>query len=52
MTGVPEIHFLDGEGNEIRELRIIGFLGPEDFIRRIELALKPGSRKGLPGASD
>ncbi len=45
VTGVPEILFLDSRGNEIKEVRIIGFLGPEDFLRRVEQALKPAPRK-------
>jgi len=52
VTGVPEILFLDARGNEIRDARIIGFLGPEDFLRRVELALQPTRRKSLPSTSD
>lgn len=52
VTGVPEMLFLDARGNEIKGSRIIGFVGPEDFLRRVEQALKPGPRRTLPGASD
>ena len=45
VTGVPEMLFLDARGNEIKDSRIIGFLGPEDFLRRLERALKPAPRK-------
>lgn len=38
VIGVPEIHFLDLEGNEIQELRVVGFLGPEYFLRRAAFA--------------
>ncbi len=48
VTGVPEIHFLDPRGDEIQEARVIGFLGPEDFLRRVERALQPMSRKNFP----
>jgi thiol:disulfide interchange protein DsbD len=48
VTGVPEIHFLDPLGDEIQEARVIGFLGPEDFLRRVERALQPSSRKNFP----
>ncbi len=41
VTGLPEMLFFDGRGNEIKGARIIGFLGPEDFLRRVEQALKP-----------
>lgn len=51
VTGVPEMLFIDARGNEIKGSRIIGFLGPEDFLRRVERALKPAPRKSLPGAS-
>ena len=33
ITGVPEILFLDRTGNEIREARLIGFVGPDDFLQ-------------------
>ena len=52
VTGVPEMLFLDARGNEIRNERIIGFVGPEDFLRRAERALKPGLRQSLPTGSD
>ncbi len=45
VTGVPEMLFLDARGKEIKDSRIIGFLGPEDFLRRLERALKPAPRK-------
>jgi thiol:disulfide interchange protein DsbD len=48
VTGVPEMLFLDARGNELKDERIIGFVGPEDFLRRIERALKPGPRKSPP----
>ncbi len=48
VTGVPEMLFLDARGNEIRDERIIGFLGPEDFLRRVERALKPAPRNSPP----
>jgi len=38
VAGVPELHFLDLEGNEIQELRVVGFLGPEYFLRRAAFA--------------
>ena len=52
VTGVPEMLFLDARGNELRDERIIGFVGPEDFLRRMERALKPGPRQSLPTGSD
>ena len=52
VTGVPEMLFLDARGNEIRNERIIGFVGPEDFLRRAERALKPRLRQSLPTGSD
>jgi len=52
VTGVPEMLFLDARGNELTDERIIGFVGPEDFLRRMERALKPAPRKNLPSTSD
>ncbi len=52
VTGVPEILFLDARGNEIKNARIIGFLGPEDFLRHLERTLKPTTRKSFPSTSD
>lgn len=43
VTGVPEVLFLDVQGNEIQELRVIGYLGPDDFLPRIKLALEVSS---------
>ena len=40
VTGVPEILFLDGDGQEITELRVIGFLGPDYFLRRMQFAAR------------
>ncbi|PAU94432.1 hypothetical protein CK503_06420 [Aliifodinibius salipaludis] len=38
IAGVPTVMFLDSEGNEIREARVVGFLGPEDFLKKVETA--------------
>lgn len=37
VTGVPEVLFIGRDGNEIREVRVIGFVGPEDFLQRLKL---------------
>jgi thiol:disulfide interchange protein DsbD len=37
VAGVPTIVFLDGEGNEIEEARIVGFVGPEEFLKRMPI---------------
>ena len=36
VAGVPTIVFLDKNGNEIENARIMGFVGPDEFLRRIE----------------
>jgi thiol:disulfide interchange protein DsbD len=36
VSGVPTIIFLDSQGNEVREARIVGYLGPQDFLQRLE----------------
>lgn len=39
---LPTIIFLDVEGNEAAESRVIGYLDPEDFILQMERALPAG----------
>ena len=39
VLGVPTIVFLDRNGNELPELRQIGFVGPERFLKIMEKAL-------------
>ncbi len=48
VTGVPEVLFLDARGDELKEVRIIGFLGPEDFLQHVEWALEPAGQKKFP----
>jgi thiol:disulfide interchange protein DsbD len=38
VTGVPEIMFLDTQGNEVPDVRVLGFLGATDFLQRIKKA--------------
>jgi thiol:disulfide interchange protein DsbD len=38
ILGVPTVVFLDAAGNERRDLRLVGFESPEDFLKRIEKA--------------
>ena len=38
VTGVPEIMFLDTQGSEVRDARVLGFLGANDFLQRIKKA--------------
>ena len=38
IAGVPTVMFLDAEGNEIREARVVGFLGPEAFLKKVQTA--------------
>ena len=37
--GLPTIVFVDAEGNEVAESRVIGFLDPEDLILQMERVL-------------
>ncbi|MEX0680421.1 MAG: cytochrome c biogenesis protein CcdA [Balneolales bacterium] len=37
IAGVPTIVFLDKQGEEVADARIIGFVGPNEFIRRVEM---------------
>ena len=38
VTGVPEIMFINAQGSEVREARVVGFLGANDFLQRIKKA--------------
>lgn len=38
VAGVPTIVFLDKEGNEIPDTRVVGFVGPDEFLKQIEKA--------------
>jgi len=40
VIGVPTIIFLDQEGQEIREARIVGFMNADNFLRNLELAIE------------
>lgn len=33
VSGVPALVFIDAKGNEIREARIVGFVGADDFLQ-------------------
>lgn len=36
VSGVPTIVFLDENGSEVQDARIVGFVGPDEFMNRIE----------------
>jgi len=38
VTGVPELLFITPQGFETRPLRVIGFLEPDEFLKRLEEA--------------
>jgi thiol:disulfide interchange protein DsbD len=38
ILGVPTIIFLDASGNEIADLRLVGFEEPNEFLKRLEKA--------------
>lgn len=38
ISGVPTLLFLDSQGNEIRQARVTGFMKPERFLDRVEIA--------------
>ncbi len=38
VLGVPTIVFLDSDGKEREDLRLVGFEGPEEFLKRLEKA--------------
>jgi len=38
ILGVPTVIFLDASGKEIEDVRLVGFEGPEEFLKRLERA--------------
>ena len=38
ILGVPTVIFLDASGQERKDLRLVGFEGPDEFLRRLERA--------------
>jgi thiol:disulfide interchange protein DsbD len=41
IRGVPTIVFLDGNGKERKDLRVFGFVGPEEFVERLNALTAP-----------
>ena len=39
VVGVPTIVFLDVRGREVQESRVVGYLGPDDFLQQVKRAL-------------
>ncbi|MDG5766381.1 cytochrome c biogenesis protein CcdA [Balneolales bacterium ANBcel1] len=35
VAGVPTVIFLDEDGNEVTDARVVGFVGPDEFLNRI-----------------
>ncbi|MBU1155220.1 MAG: thioredoxin fold domain-containing protein [Proteobacteria bacterium] len=48
VRGVPTIIFLDGQGNEITESRVVGFVPPERFLPLLKMAV---ARTSAPSGS-
>lgn len=42
IKGLPVVAFINSKGDEIKELRITGFLRPEEFIKKMQIALEKG----------
>ena len=40
IKGLPVVLFMDSNGKELRDLRVTGFLGPEEFKDKLEAALE------------
>jgi thiol:disulfide interchange protein DsbD len=36
IAGVPTIMFLDSEGNEVEDARVVGFLNADNFLKRVD----------------
>ncbi|MBI3951543.1 MAG: protein-disulfide reductase DsbD [Acidobacteria bacterium] len=39
VSGVPTIIFIDSQGKEIKDARVVGYLGPKEFLERVKRAL-------------
>jgi len=39
VVGVPTIVFIDVQGREVQESRVVGYLGPDDFLQKVKRAL-------------
>ena len=39
VLGLPTVVFLNGRGKELNNLRLVGFLGPAEMVKRMEKAL-------------
>jgi thioredoxin:protein disulfide reductase len=39
IAGVPTIVFLNADGDEVRDARVVGFMRAEEFLRRVQMAL-------------
>ncbi len=42
VVGVPTIVFIDVQGREVQESRVVGYLGPDDFLQRVEAVSRGG----------
>lgn len=38
VVGVPTIVFIDVQGREVQESRVVGYLGPDDFLQQVKRA--------------
>jgi len=40
VVGVPTLMFFDGEGEELKKLRCVGFIGPDSLLALLDIALE------------
>lgn len=45
IAGVPTILFLDGQGNEVPDARVVGFLRPDRFLEQMEKVYREGGSR-------
>jgi len=50
VRGVPTFVFLDAEGRERTDLRAVGFIPPEEFVKRLDRALSPPPPQSVPSS--
>jgi thiol:disulfide interchange protein DsbD len=45
IKGLPVVMFINSKGNELKELRVTGFLEPKEFSKKINILLENESKK-------
>src|SRR5262249_35337995 len=52
VSGIPTLIFLDSQGDEIKTERWVGYLGPADFLERLQRLALRAKPPGVPAAAE